>query len=263
MRPIVWKISPQALRFAQNPKYGQYDILGAITKGVEAWNEVFGFKVLEAKLAGPNESAGDDDVNYIHFDIDNQFGFAFANWRANPNTGEIRGASVYFSSLFVEVADRGFPDDLPGMPMPSQVATLPARTKFHTLSWNSLGGGKTLCALDVREVLKNFENSSTLTAVQPRTKKEKVEQYLAFNIQHEIGHTLGLRHNFKGSLVPPTTSVMDYIWGRDMVLSTIATRTYDKAAIEYLYGLAQTLPTDPFCTDDGYGVDPRCDMFDR
>jgi hypothetical protein len=152
MRPIAWKISLEVQRFVKNPKYAQYDVLGAIVRGVESWNEVFGFKAFEAKLAAPNESAGDDDVNFIHFDIDNQFGFAFANWRTNPNTGEILGASVYFSSSVVDRADLSFSDDMPAMPMPLQAKEgLPPRPKVPTLSWGALGSGKPLCALDVRE----------------------------------------------------------------------------------------------------------------
>lgn len=56
--------------------------------------------------------------------------------------------------------------------------------------------------------------------------KEYINQYLRLIIAHEVGHTLGLRHNFRGStLLAPeemnnteitknkglTTSVMDYI----------------------------------------------------
>lgn len=263
MRPIVWKISPQVRRFMQDPRFAQYDVLGSMVKGVEAWNTVFGFQVFEAKLAGPDESPGDDDTNFIHFDIDNLFGYAFADWRTNPNTGEIRGASVYFSSLFIEITDAIFTDDLPGTPPPSKMPALPARKKTPTLSWSALGGKGPLCALDVREMVSAFLRSSPRAPVKPMTKKEKVEKYVTYIIQHEIGHDLGLRHNFKGSLVPPTSSVMEYSADDDIFASTGATETYDRAAIGYLYGLAPSLPAEPFCTDESYGVDVQCDVFDR
>jgi hypothetical protein len=55
---------------------------------------------------------------------------------------------------------------------------------------------------------------------------------------------------------------MDYVFGGDILASTTTTRTYDKSAIQYLYGFASALPTEPFCTDEGYEFDPRCDQFE-
>jgi hypothetical protein len=64
------------------------------------------------------------------------------------------------------------------------------------------------------------------TMATPEQVKEYINQYLRLIIAHEVGHTLGLRHNFRGStLLAPeemnnteitknkglTTSVMDYI----------------------------------------------------
>jgi predicted Zn-dependent protease len=54
-------------------------------------------------------------------------------------------------------------------------------------------------------------SSKIRTQVAPgaagRTGIQMVEDYVAGVVLHEIGHTLGLRHNFKGSLVPPSASV--------------------------------------------------------
>ena len=75
----------------------------------------------------------DDDDLYLPTAIASQldmleehpsYGAAFANWRSNPNTGEIRGSSVYFSSLWLWEADGSFSDD-PGL-APSIKGTRPA-----------------------------------------------------------------------------------------------------------------------------------------
>ena len=99
----------------------------------------------------------------------------------------------------------------------------------------------------------------------PDTKKltgaAKLEKYIQEVTTHEIGHTLGLRHNFKGSLVPPTSSVMEYN-DVDAALAQPTPGPYDKQAIDYLYGASTALPTLPFCTDGDTLFDPNCVRFD-
>jgi hypothetical protein len=96
----------------------------------------------------------------------------------------------------------------------------------------------------------------------PATRKERVEKAIAAIVAHEIGHTLGLRHNFKGSLVPPTSSVMDY--NSDIAAASgLIPGAYDLQAIRYLYGLSAEPPSLPFCNDGDLGGDPRCEVFDE
>ena len=103
MKPIKWTISPYAKTLAADPFYGRYDIAGAVKRGVENWNAVFGYKVFEAAVGGPDATAGDDVTNFIYLDVNPSIGFAFADWRTNPNTGEIRGASVYLNTIWVDI----------------------------------------------------------------------------------------------------------------------------------------------------------------
>ena len=117
---------------------------------------------------------------------------------------------------------------------------------------------------------------------------------LAELVAHEVGHTLGLRHNFKGSTAyefetinseemkgtPWSTSVMDYN-GINIRMpgtgetqgdySVVGIGPYDKWAIEYGYGsgdLEEILAksTDPmldYATDeDTFGPDPRARRYD-
>ena len=259
MQPIEWVISPALAQLDATPAYADADLVGAVDRGVEGWNAAFGFEVFHAQIATASESFGQDDKNYIIFDPDPSLGFAFANWRTNPNTGEIRGASVYFGGAWV---DRfGFEDDPAdggsgGAPV--RPAT-PTPKKMVGLRWAGVASDP-LCVLTAgedRDHLRPSGGASQLTAGQ------KLEAYLADMITHEIGHDLGLRHNFKGSLVAPySSSVMDYTDFETRIAMANQPGSYDVAAVRYLYGLEADLPTDPFCTDDAVGIDPDCQRFD-
>jgi hypothetical protein len=61
---------------------------------LESWNEAFGFEAQHAELATPDQSAGDDDLNYYIFDERGLLFSSRSDVRTNPNTGEIRGAAA-------------------------------------------------------------------------------------------------------------------------------------------------------------------------
>ncbi|HMJ52365.1 MAG TPA: zinc-dependent metalloprotease [Polyangiaceae bacterium] len=253
MTPIKWVISDQVIGVQQ--RYPQYDIIGALKAGIENWNEVFGFKVFEASVASTDQSFADDDVNYFIYDEDPSNGFAFADWRSNPNTGEVRGASVYYNSIWLTDADTLFEDD----PAPANLAQR-VRRPTPTVRWKPMIA-KHLCTLEAPSFRANYAPQTLPAGL---TKKQKVEQFLTHIGLHEIGHILGLRHNFKGSLVSGTaasTTCMDYLDDPSSIARSHP-GSYDHAALKYLYGLSTSLPEDPFCTDEELELDTNCNTFD-
>ena len=261
MQPIRWRISPHLAEFQNDPRYKAYDFVGAAKRGIESWNAVFGFPVLAAEVAAPDDSFADDDVNYLIFDGDPSLGFAFANWRANPNTGEIRGASVYFGAGWLTYADSAFKDD--AAPAPPGHAALQQRPKLYDLQWGSMPSDPAcvLWAPPWNDPLSDGTGAGLGDGGAELTKPEKVGLYITHVIAHEVGHTLGLRHNFKGSLLPPSSSVMDYLDDADRI-AMAAPGSYDVDAIRWLYGLSQDLPQQPFCTDEDTSSDVDCTRFD-
>jgi hypothetical protein len=258
--PIVWSISPVAERVRQDPALADIDFVGAVKTGIESWNHAFGFPALEARLAEEGESHGDDDVNYFIFDSDQSFPAAFADWRSNPNTGEIRGASVFFPLGFLSAVPPPAPtvsvDEPAEPPLPGPHLPVPGGLRWGNLKRESL------CDLTLPSLAEVLSAEAPVDA-PAATYKEKVERYFASIAAHEIGHTLGLRHNFKGSLRPVSSSVMDYLVADDHIAVAGQPQSYDIAAIRYLYGLSADLPADPFCTDDDLQPDPDCRTFDR
>lgn len=104
---------------------------------------------------------------------------------------------------------------------------------------------------------------------------EYMDGYFRELISHEVGHNLGLRHNFKGNLGAsdePTLdkkasrSVMDYL-GRDhRHLATVG--SYDRMAVSYAYQGITPRSSHWFCTDenvltkDKLTNSPECQRYD-
>ncbi|WP_342377804.1 zinc-dependent metalloprotease [Myxococcus stipitatus] len=263
MKPIAWHITDSILKVQGQPRYQPYDLVGAVKRGVEGWNQAFGFKVFEVSVGDSDLGFADDDKNVILFDTSTVNAFAFADWRTNPNTGEIRGATIYMNAVWVELGEAVFGSD-GELHRPSP---LPAGDRVG-VAWSGMAH-QPLCTLESDQALAHALAPDSTSHVLGLSLKEKVERYVTWVVLHEVGHTLGLQHNFAGSLrfdetpgAPVSNSVMDYLLEHDAIQLT-APGTYDIQAVRYLYGLSPSLPTERFCTYQDLGEDPDCNSFDR
>lgn len=91
------------------------------------------------------------------------------------------------------------------------------------------------------------------------TYEEYMAGYFTEMLEHELGHNLGLRHNFKGNLGATddgskgsvSRSIMEYLGRGFRHLSGIG--AYDKMAIAYGYKGAKPQNLNWFCTDEDQG----------
>ncbi len=266
----------------------------AVRDGILEWNKAFekiGFRDAVEVRQQEDDASGDfdpEDIRYCTFRwIASDQGFAMGPSRANPLTGEILDADIIFDASMVRFykidhtmtrTARGWAEPssdiqafkrgdflarpevmMPGAgwnATPEKVAALPPEDKLR-LYFKTLQNGLCQCASHKRNEL-----SAAAFATLARFPGEKVPEELIFQAvkettMHEVGHTLGLRHNFKASTMLKNDqlhdvaltrkqglvgSVMDYnpvnlapkgIKQGDYFTTTIG--PYDYWAIEYGY----------------------------
>ena len=242
-----------------------------VRRGILAWNDTF------AKIGHPNaivvkdppsEPGWDpDDARYttVRWITSDQPNFsAYSPHVSDPDTGQIIRAEVVIDGESLRSIKRGYIDRV----LPAQRA----RTNAYALAGDRLAleplaadGDPAVprseeCSVEEDSVAQ-AALGSMLLAQNPRVTQADRERYaqewLFDTVMHEVGHTLGLRHNFQGStqftmrqLHDPaftrahgtTASVMDYTPAniaapgeRQADYFPTHLGTYDYWAIEYGY----------------------------
>ena len=186
--------------------------------------------------------------------------FAIALFRTNPLTGEILNACVNFDAGFAASGSRAFDNiidpSVSHIPMPDQAPKenlLPASVmkKYGAMLCDMQAEGATVQAI-------GFQAAELLTpGYTEEDRKRLIDQYITQVAGHEVGHCMGLRHNFAAStqlteaqLGDPamvskygvTASIMDYnpfnagaIGHHDVDFYSQTIGTYDFWAIQYGY----------------------------
>ncbi len=268
----------------------------AVREGILEWNKAFekvGFKDAIEVRQQDGQEFDPEDITYATFRwITTDIPFAIGPSRANPLTGEILDADILFDGSFIQYykqESRLFRDDR-GRPVEpaSMIRAMhkgwdqpmhPLALRGSPFAWNDKPGeppmspearlwqrmnaaqtGYCRCAAHKRNELALAVLSLAATVGLKDGEKvpdELLQQAVKETTMHEVGHTLGLRHNFKASTMLPndklhdTTvtrkvglvgSVMDYNPANiapkgtkqgDYFTTTIG--PYDYWAIEYAY----------------------------
>ena len=233
----------------------------SVTQGVLEWNKAFEKAGFKNALIVKQQQATDDFNNMdakhtsIRWFTGADVGFAIGPSQADPRTGEILDADIGMSDVFTRGARRAVVEDL------GRVRSADVELCDHA----EAAAQELHYALDLLEARGLELDTPEAEAL--------AQAYLKDVIMHEVGHTLGLRHNFRASTMynlkqiqdpnftkinGVATSVMDYTPFNispkgekqgEYVMSTIG--AYDYWAIEFGYkqfapgqeaqGLAQIL----------------------
>jgi hypothetical protein len=188
----------------------------AIMAGVEAWNDAFeaaGFRdAIHAEVLPEDADAEDMRYATIRWNVSDPPGYsAIGPSIVDPRSGEILDADIlmegnmilgYRNAWRFQVSPAAALDEMLSA-TPEELADLGAGGEMATLGTELAAQGLLLRTMLVarREI-----------GPSEPVPMEYVNQALKWVTMHEVGHTLGLRHNFRSSIDTPNELLNDTDW---------------------------------------------------
>lgn len=210
----------------------------AVTKqAILSWNAAFGAEVLSVEVAPAGVDAGDPRYHVVKwFDgTDNTLGWAgVAKMIVDPDSGGVMSGTLYVQGdtlvkMYGDIVT--YSEKMTASPMHRLVG------RIGNIDFSNDSGEHPVAPF-LTDVTRNFDNY--------------MQHYYLETIAHEVGHTLGLRHNFRGStqlVNGDSASVMDYAPRAERDNYT-GPGFYDVAAIRWAYFGENPTRALPFCTDE-------------
>lgn len=215
-KPIVYHLDPSI-----PPEYRPY-----VQAGIEEWNLAFeaaGFKnAIQADLL-PRDADAEDiryaTIRWVGTDVPS-YG-AIGPSIVDPRTGEVLDADILFDSGIAMRARNSW-----------RALVDPARTIESIFSMDEPtaapygghfehAGFAEELAMQMSLVRTTLLANGEITPEDP-VPMEYVGEFLKFVTMHEVGHTLGLRHNFRGSTDTPMSKLHDKVWtGTNGVVNSV------------------------------------------
>ncbi|MCA6218883.1 zinc-dependent metalloprotease [Ideonella sp. B7] len=232
-----------------------------IAAGILEWNKAFekiGFKnaiVVQQQSDDADFDTLDADHASIRWFVGSDVGFARGPSKADPRSGQILDADIAMSDVFARGARRVFSEDTTAAralaaAQAVQVRLGGSRAEAEHCDYAHEAVDQMGFALDLLEARGDVAPDS------PEA-EAFVQAVIKDVIMHEVGHTLGLKHNFKASTTVSRDQLKDKTWTaahgisgsvmdynaynlplRGEVASSITNTTlgpYDYWAIEYAY----------------------------
>ncbi|MDO4558185.1 MAG: zinc-dependent metalloprotease, partial [Planctomycetia bacterium] len=206
-----------------------------IQEGILEWNRAFekcGFyNAIEVRQQPDDADWDPEDINYNTFRwITARAGFAMGPSRVNPITGEILDADVIMDADFIQgyrsqlmrFAQKEKPEEKPAEEKPAEGTWLPSGSQaaiafdpytrqgggFHAIHDPHQGDPSSrfdVCTLARAMTPQIAFGMLTLECATQPLGDEEVQKLIREGVKwvacHEVGHTLGLRHNFRSSSV--------------------------------------------------------------
>lgn len=261
INPIVFYIDPSV------PLRWQDDFAA----GVEAWKPAFkkiGFpNAIRAVKPGDRDWPSDYHVGDLRYNsisvVISDETYAIAPSVQDPRSGEILHSGIIFDYGFFDQVISDFDLKSPVQPPPKTPTTTTTPTARRTANKNTHSHGYCGIEHQAQYKLERSIMSFALGGESRFVSDKTIGQHFMDIVMHEVGHTLGLRHNFAGTAVVSreqlndpnyvatnglSSSIMDYIpinIFSDLNDTQIPTHgffmtrigSYDEAAIAYGYSI--------------------------
>jgi hypothetical protein len=199
----------------------------AVTAGILEWNKAFeriGFKDAVVAKQQPDDATWDNmDSTHasIRWFVGADVGFAIGPSHTDPRTGEILDADIGMSDVFARGSRRFIVEDVATAALQHGTGAAHAQAQapasFATRpTWGGLPAAAhaAICtyaheaAQDMHFALDLMEARGDLAPDSPEA-EAFVNSQIKDTIMHEVGHTLGLKHNFKASTTRTLAQLKD------------------------------------------------------
>jgi hypothetical protein len=214
VKPIVWHIDRSVPK-----EYRQ-----AIRNGILRWNKAFeaiGFKDAQIVKDAPEKDAdwdhADGRYNVVRWVIDEAICMGIL--RCDPFTGEILSAGVDIDASYLRaVAVLSYPELIKPTSLSSQgkiytkenLNNVYQQIKMGQPCCSNKGHHHSSCSAALTQQMPIAWDMISAVGVKPIiAKKDFLDEWIAEVVSHEVGHCLGLRHNFKGSNFASTIQLGD------------------------------------------------------
>lgn len=189
----------------------------AMISGVEAWSDAFeeaGFKdAVQAKMLPEDAMAEDIRYSTLRWSTSDQVGYgAIGPSVVDPRTGEIMDADILFEASML----LGDKETYRNLVEPRSAINEVFNVSDEELALMSKGVKTKTFYSEMNaqvDLIHSFLLANGQIEAGDPVPKEFVDQVLKWVTMHEVGHTLGLRHNFRSSIDTPLDKLYDKEWG--------------------------------------------------